>query len=59
MTPASQLELVSPREDATQALKKLGRRDVRQMPVVQDGQVVGMLRRRDVLRWLQLQSGRA
>jgi CBS domain-containing protein len=59
MTPASQLELVSPREDATQALQKLGRRDVRQMPVVQDGRVVGMLRRRDVLRWLQLQSGSA
>jgi Zn-dependent protease/CBS domain-containing protein len=59
MTPASKLELVSPREDATQALQKLGRRDVRQMPVVQDGRVVGMLRRRDVLRWLQLQSGSA
>ena len=56
MTPASQLTVVAPRDDASQALQKLGQRDVRQIPVVQDGHVVGMLRRRDVLRWLQLQS---
>lgn len=59
MTPASELTIASPREDASQALRKLGRRDVRQIPVIQDGRLVGMLRRRDVLRWLQLQSGQA
>jgi Zn-dependent protease/predicted transcriptional regulator len=56
MTPADQLDVVSPQEDATEALQKLARRDVRQMPVVQNGRLVGMLRRRDILRWLQLQS---
>jgi Zn-dependent protease/CBS domain-containing protein len=56
MTPTEQLDLVTPREDATEAFDKLARRDVRQMPVVQDGRLVGMLRRRDILRWLHLQS---
>jgi Zn-dependent protease/CBS domain-containing protein len=56
MTPASQLAVVEPRDDASKAVQQLGQRDVRQIPVVQDGHVVGMLRRRDVLRWLQLQS---
>lgn len=56
MTPADQLDIVSPREDATDALAKLARRDVRQVPVVQNGELVGMLRRRDIMRWLQLQS---
>jgi Zn-dependent protease len=56
MTPAGKLDLISPSEDAAHALQKLAQRDVRQMPVVQDGHVIGMLRRRDILRWLQLQS---
>lgn len=56
MTPVEKLDVVSPQEDASEALQKLTQRDVRQMPVVQDGRLVGVLRRRDILRWLQLQS---
>jgi Zn-dependent protease/CBS domain-containing protein len=56
MTPADQLDVVTPREDATDALRKLAGRDVRQVPVVQEGRLVGMLRRRDIMRWLQLNS---
>jgi len=56
MTPADKLDIVNPREDANDALNKLVRRDIRQMPVVLNGQLVGMLRRRDIMRWLQLQS---
>jgi Zn-dependent protease/CBS domain-containing protein len=56
MTPSDKIEVVTPREDATQALDALNRRDVRQLPVIQDGHLVGMIRRRDILRWLQLQS---
>jgi Zn-dependent protease/CBS domain-containing protein len=56
MTPAEKLEVVSPRDDATDALRKLGTKDFRQTPVVQGNQLVGMLRRRDILRWLQLHS---
>ncbi len=56
MTPASKLAVASPREDATEALNDLARQDVRQVPVVQDCHLVGMLRQRDVMRWLQLHS---
>jgi len=56
MTPASQLDPVSPREDVSQALTKLTQRDTSQLPVLEGGHLVGMLRQRDVMRWLQLQS---
>ena len=59
MTPASQLAIVAPREDATSALQQLSSRDVNQMPVVQEGRLVGMLRRSDIIRWLQLHSDAA
>jgi CBS domain-containing protein len=29
---------------------------VRQLPVLRDGKLVGLLRRRDVIKWLQLHS---
>jgi CBS domain-containing protein len=56
MLPASQLEVVTPREDAMDAFQKLARKEMRQIPVVQNGELVGMLRRRDILRWLQVRS---
>lgn len=56
MTPVNDLTIVSPREDATDAFQKLAQKDVNQMPVVQNGQLVGILRRRDIMRWLQMQS---
>ena len=59
MTPVSELETVTPNEDASDALTKLNARDVRQMPVVDSGRMVGMLRRRDIIRWLQLHSNLA
>jgi CBS domain-containing protein len=57
MTDANHLDVVAPSEDAGDALEKLTRRDVRQAPVVEDGRLVGLLRRRDILKWLELQSG--
>jgi len=57
MTPAGQLAVVTPQQDAAAALDKLIQRDVRQVPVMLDGHVIGMVRRRDIVRWLQLQSG--
>ena len=57
MTDTSHLDVVNPTEDAGDALEKLTRRDVRQAPVVENGRLVGLLRRRDILKWLELQSG--
>jgi Zn-dependent protease/CBS domain-containing protein len=56
MTPADQLVTLSPRMDANEAFQMLTRKDVRQIPVIENGQLVGMLRRRDIMRFLQLQS---
>jgi Zn-dependent protease/CBS domain-containing protein len=56
MTPANRLVTVSPTDEASKALTKLAQQDVNQMPVLQNGLLRGMLRRRDIMRWLQLQS---
>ncbi len=56
MTPVNELVLTHPDEPAVEAWNKLTRRDVRQLPVVRDEQLVGVLRRSDIVRWLQLQA---
>jgi Zn-dependent protease/CBS domain-containing protein len=56
MTAAPELVVVTPDESAAAALTKLANRDVEQLPVVDgDGRLLGILRRRDILRWLELQ----
>jgi len=56
MTPAEQLVTMDADEDAAEAMDRLSGRDVRQLPVMREGQLAGMVRRRDLIRWLQLQS---
>jgi CBS domain-containing protein len=56
MTPANELVIARPGEEAAEALLDLSRRDVRQLPVMQNGDLVGLLRRRDIVRWLQLRE---
>ena len=58
MTPQEDVVWVSSDEGAEEAFTKLGRRDVRQLPVLDEGQLVGVLSRRDIVRWLQFQSDR-
>lgn len=58
MTPAAALSVVGPDEQLDEAMRALGRRDVEQLPVVTDGRLVGVLRRRDIFRWLELQTPR-
>ena len=57
MTPAEQVTFVAPGDSGVDALNELGRRQVNQLPVVEDGRVRGMLRREDILRWLSLYGG--
>jgi Zn-dependent protease len=54
MTPVQELVTTTPDEEVADALNKLTERDVRQLPVMRDGQLTGLLRRQDILRWLQL-----
>lgn len=56
MTPVAQLVTVSPQYDASRALRLLSEHDIRQLPVVQEGRLNGLLLRRDIVRWLQLQA---
>jgi Zn-dependent protease/CBS domain-containing protein len=56
MTPAERLVTTSPREDLGEALEKLSRTDVSQLPALEDGRLVGMLLRSDVGRWIELHA---
>ncbi|MBE0411692.1 MAG: site-2 protease family protein [Anaerolineales bacterium] len=56
MTPYERLEFVGPREDAMEAFQRIQSRDIRQLPVIDRGELVGLLRRRDILKWLELQQ---
>ncbi|MBX3232536.1 MAG: site-2 protease family protein [Labilithrix sp.] len=54
MTPREELAVVSPNDNAHAALRKLGELNVDQLPVLDEGLLVGMLTRADVARWLEL-----
>jgi Zn-dependent protease/predicted transcriptional regulator len=56
MTPAERLTTVRPRDDAGLAVDELNRLDVNQLPVLEDGRLVGLVRRRDVLQWMHLHA---
>lgn len=56
MTPADQMVVTRPEEDAADALEKLMTRDVRQLPVLNGAELAGCLRRQDIVKWLQLES---
>jgi Zn-dependent protease/CBS domain-containing protein len=56
MTPASELSPLRPDDDASRALDRLSDQNVREVPVLRNGQLEGIVRRRDIVRWLRLQS---
>lgn len=57
MTPVERLVMVRPFDEARDALRKLGENDVDQLPVVDDGGLVGMFTRTDLGRWIELHVG--
>lgn len=58
MTPAEKIETAGPEEGAVEAVRHLSRHDVAQIPVVEGGQLVGLFRRQDFMRWIELSNAR-
>lgn len=58
MTPRAALALVEPQETAASALAKLSRWNVDELPVVEQGRVVGFLGRAELSRFLRLNIGK-
>jgi Zn-dependent protease/CBS domain-containing protein len=56
MTPADQLAVVQSQDDAAAVLDKLTERNVHQVPVMSNGNLVGLVRSSDIMRWLQHQT---
>lgn len=56
MTPVRDLDFVTPDQDAAEAFDRLQRLDRRQIAVMLNNRIVGLLRRKDILRWVQFQS---
>lgn len=56
MTPRAELETTHPDEQAAEALNVLTRSEYRQLPVLDETGLRGLLRRRDLIKWMQLHS---
>jgi Zn-dependent protease/predicted transcriptional regulator len=54
MTPVGQLSTIGTGADAAEALQCLSRAGVNQLPVIDDGELKGLIRREDILKWLSL-----
>jgi Zn-dependent protease/predicted transcriptional regulator len=56
MTPRDDMITVSPDDDAHEALRSISTNAIRQLVVLENDQLFGLVRRRDIVRFLQLQS---
>jgi len=56
MTPRSEIFTIKPDDDAFEALMTISRKAFRQLIVMEGDQLFGLVRRRDIVRFLQLQS---
>lgn len=56
MTPRSELKTITTDDDAYAALMTISRNAIRQLVVMEGDEMVGLIRRRDIVRYLQLQS---
>jgi Zn-dependent protease len=53
MRPLHQLQIVAPETSLIEALEKMGREDVNQLPVLRDGHLIGVITRGHILQLLQ------
>ena len=56
MTPLAARPPVSPEDDCVMVLERMIREDISPLPVVQDGRLIGLLSRRDVLKVFQVRA---
>lgn len=56
MTRVENLQTVTPQQDLSGALQLLAEYDINQLPVVEDGRLVGLLSRSNVIRFLQIRE---
>ena len=56
MTPMEKLKMVHPDDDALGILERMDGEDVNQMPVVEEGKVIGMIGRDNVLHFIRTRS---
>ncbi len=54
MVPAERVRTVTPRTDLVEAMRLMQQYDIHQLPVLDDGRLVGMLTRADVLRQVEV-----
>jgi Zn-dependent protease len=54
MTPAERLTVVSPEVSLDDALQLMSRHSVQQLPVIEDGTLLGFVNRQDIMRTVQL-----
>jgi len=56
MTPTEQLIVMRPQAQANDALRLLADREVNQIPIVEAGHLLGVIRRQDIMKWLALRT---
>jgi len=56
MTGREDLQTVKPDDDLAGAIRILAEQDINQLPVVEDGRLVGLLSRSNVMRYLQVRE---
>ncbi len=54
MVPMEKVKMLEPKMGLEQALDEMGADGVNQMPVMDDGQIAGMLRREDIVNYMKL-----
>ncbi len=54
MTPLARLHALGPADSASRALKLLAEQGVNQLPVLDRGQILGLVTREDILKWMTL-----
>jgi len=56
MTPTAALLTLEANAESGEAMRALARRDVDQIPVVENGRLIGLVRRQDIVKWLGLHA---